>query len=911
MPASFGLITFPRSENAGDAIQSLAALRFLPRVDFLLDRESLDVPWGGAPGSVKVVGNGWYAHDPERWPPAPEIELLPISMHFSPRALDGFFSEKNRDWWRSLPHKVGARDLFTLEAVQARGVEAYFSGCLTLTLTAKTAGLASGRIILCDVSEAVRRHVERKSGLPVEVITHAQSSRTEITTKLADAERLLATYAGAAAVVTTRIHAALPCLALGTPVFLINDAEDNYRFSGLADFLHYGSEAELLSGAAKFSLNGETENSTHHLAVRGELERATSNFISGAPKPMTSKKTPGNKAAAMRAPSGSGSEADFGRTKDGDPGAPHHVPAVSSNAVTSPDAVLLAEIARLRAEQGSRDRELESLRARLKADEDALIGARTEAARLQARYEVLQETQAERAARLAELEALRPALLDAEARIRIKDDYIGQLERARDQVASELARAREAVDKDSDVWIEDVRRLEQARDEALAELEKARRSQGDDVAELERARDALNAALAARDQEIRRLEQARDQALAELEQAREAVVKATSGLPAEALAAGGARAASLAKARDQALADLSAAEKARDEALAELERAAEAHAGVLSGKDAYIAELERARDNLGNEVAVIRKEQRAAVEARNELAGRIDEKDAYIAELERARDHLASEVARVRKEQRTAEDECSKLVAQLEDAAEQMTVLEGQISELARRDGVGATNRSDIERIAERLAALEEQAAALEALDRALKAMADLHDAPDGDGSLERLERLVEELRTGTGSDIAAELRAAEMRAAGAMAENLTLRDNIWRKDNQIAGLTSRLEEVEREAAAAAAALDVRLEEAQRAFDVRLETAERDTARATAALQAELRTIRMKYVGAAAENLTLRDSVWRKDLLLEELQRKPPSLVRRVYLRLRPFIPRPILFRAAHLYHRLRNQRSA
>ena len=38
----FGLVVYPETQNLGDDIQSYAAMQFLPRVDYYLDRERLN-----------------------------------------------------------------------------------------------------------------------------------------------------------------------------------------------------------------------------------------------------------------------------------------------------------------------------------------------------------------------------------------------------------------------------------------------------------------------------------------------------------------------------------------------------------------------------------------------------------------------------------------------------------------------------------------------------------------------------------------------------------------------------------------------------------------------------------------------------------------------------------------------------
>ncbi len=66
---AFGLLTYPDTDNLGDEIQSLAARRFLPRVDYLIDRERIDESPALPAENVFTILNGWHCWEPMRWPP--------------------------------------------------------------------------------------------------------------------------------------------------------------------------------------------------------------------------------------------------------------------------------------------------------------------------------------------------------------------------------------------------------------------------------------------------------------------------------------------------------------------------------------------------------------------------------------------------------------------------------------------------------------------------------------------------------------------------------------------------------------------------------------------------------------------------------------------------------------------------
>src|SRR5687768_10856619 len=72
------------TDNVGDDIQALAALRFMPRVDFLVLRDALSEfrPPHPEERDVRVIMNGWFMGR-NSWPPAAELRPLFISFHIS------------------------------------------------------------------------------------------------------------------------------------------------------------------------------------------------------------------------------------------------------------------------------------------------------------------------------------------------------------------------------------------------------------------------------------------------------------------------------------------------------------------------------------------------------------------------------------------------------------------------------------------------------------------------------------------------------------------------------------------------------------------------------------------------------------------------------------------------------------
>lgn len=129
----FGLLTYEENKNTynvGDYIQSLAAAQYLPRVDAYVNREKL-ADYRGE--KMKMILNGWFTHNTKNWIPSEDIEPLFISFHINNTASKNMLSPEGVAYLKK-HEPIGCRDKFTVTLLQEKGIEAYFSGCLTLTL---------------------------------------------------------------------------------------------------------------------------------------------------------------------------------------------------------------------------------------------------------------------------------------------------------------------------------------------------------------------------------------------------------------------------------------------------------------------------------------------------------------------------------------------------------------------------------------------------------------------------------------------------------------------------------------------------------------------------------------------------------------------------------------------------------
>ncbi len=284
--------------NIGDHIQSCAAEQFLPQTDFFVDRERLNTIGYDI---AKIIMNGWFTDSPENWPPNPNLIPFFISFHMQPSSAKIILRKKENVDYLKKHSPIGCRDYKTLELLQEKGIDSYFSFCLTTTLgkNYKT-NKKTNEIYLVDLlysydrsilSKIKLRHALKQFSLrklkklkdffnpkariedfiPDEVISKGIVVNHYVSSELSNeklykiAKTYIKNYSSAKLVITSRIHCALPCLALGTPVlFLMEGLTDESlhmsRFRGILDHIniltnqtkeefekHFGSKMNVYS----------------------------------------------------------------------------------------------------------------------------------------------------------------------------------------------------------------------------------------------------------------------------------------------------------------------------------------------------------------------------------------------------------------------------------------------------------------------------------------------------------------------------------------------------------------------------------------------------------------------------------------------------------------------------------------
>lgn len=279
--------------NIGDYIQALASSQFLPHIDGFIQRETID-EYNGEESTI--IMNGWYMIHPQHWPPTDRIIPLFYAFHINAMARKELLESKSLLYLKR-NEPIGCRDTNTAELLNKNGIKAYFSGCMTLTLGYKyKSTVREDKCYIVDAFHTTPKYLfyrikiiltlimkwhtisiieKKKRILPHKInrvrslvsaasffmdynryftadtlvnaeyiCQESENYKQQFPTDkqlLQEAERLVRLYAKAKLVITSRIHCALPCLGLETPVIYIENLEQgevsSCRLGGLRDLL--------------------------------------------------------------------------------------------------------------------------------------------------------------------------------------------------------------------------------------------------------------------------------------------------------------------------------------------------------------------------------------------------------------------------------------------------------------------------------------------------------------------------------------------------------------------------------------------------------------------------------------------------------------------------------------------------
>lgn len=232
----YGLTWRPATDNQGDDLVTLAAMQRLPRVDRVLDADALDAPLSGLSDDDRLVllAPGLFLRSSAHWPPEKHMIPVCVGVHMSEEDAWGLpLSTLDGAGYDALAAcaPIAARDVRTANRLAKLNIPHTLTGCLSLTLEHPKVERAG--IVCCDVPEDVVAAI-REFRQDVTAVTHEMNAPSpDFAVRMENARALLTRYASAEMVFTRRLHCAMACLAVGTPVLLLYhpEYEDISRFA--------------------------------------------------------------------------------------------------------------------------------------------------------------------------------------------------------------------------------------------------------------------------------------------------------------------------------------------------------------------------------------------------------------------------------------------------------------------------------------------------------------------------------------------------------------------------------------------------------------------------------------------------------------------------------------------------------
>ncbi|MEP9388924.1 polysaccharide pyruvyl transferase family protein [Mesorhizobium sp. KR9-304] len=206
--------------NIGDDIQTAAVIQHLPPIDVFIHRDHLNTYDG--PETLLVL-NGWFLDETENWPPSDRIKPIFFGFHVQKRARANVARHAE---YLKRHEPIGCRDPGTTEFIRSLGVDAYLSYCATLTFNAP-AQRNPDSIYFVEANSGPFGDIKSSKGLKIKNVSH-RFIDVPWENRLSYAKGVVETYGRLAKyVVTSRIHCAMPCVAMGIPTAFVGP--DNYR----------------------------------------------------------------------------------------------------------------------------------------------------------------------------------------------------------------------------------------------------------------------------------------------------------------------------------------------------------------------------------------------------------------------------------------------------------------------------------------------------------------------------------------------------------------------------------------------------------------------------------------------------------------------------------------------------------
>jgi len=238
------VFTGKETHNLGDYVQ-LLAIDNLYKFMNLYDEDIVKIPYNEL--------ESWEAVDGEQ-------VILPINialLEYKENGLSGSFSNSilpvfigltlldnnisDKDVAFLKEHEpIGCRDEYTYNNLKRAGIHVWLNGCMTLTMFQKTSieSLRSrSSVLIIDVCNELRDNIPQSIKEKATNLSQIVTLKNDETIQDYVVRRYQMYYNEAKLIITSRLHCAIPCVAMGIPVVLAVK-KVSFRFGWVDKLLH-------------------------------------------------------------------------------------------------------------------------------------------------------------------------------------------------------------------------------------------------------------------------------------------------------------------------------------------------------------------------------------------------------------------------------------------------------------------------------------------------------------------------------------------------------------------------------------------------------------------------------------------------------------------------------------------------
>ncbi|MGU9978030.1 MAG: polysaccharide pyruvyl transferase family protein, partial [Candidatus Oxydemutatoraceae bacterium WSBS_2016_MAG_OTU14] len=228
---------YKHSDNLGDEIQTIAATRLIRELGFefggVVDRNTINTD-----ERINLLCNGFFDIDCLHNLFKDNINPIFSNIHIA-RKDNNLKAELIEQFKKHEP--IGCRDRDTMQFLQSKGIKCFFNYCLTLTFPRREKDPENDRIFIVELDKIMGRakHYSQKNVTP---LSHTFPSEYSHTLRMLLAQEFLDFYKNQAdLIITSRLHCALPCIAMGIPVIYFAAKEEIPRQELVKEFIPMNS----------------------------------------------------------------------------------------------------------------------------------------------------------------------------------------------------------------------------------------------------------------------------------------------------------------------------------------------------------------------------------------------------------------------------------------------------------------------------------------------------------------------------------------------------------------------------------------------------------------------------------------------------------------------------------------------